>query len=193
MSILKSAIFAAASAVSLTGAAAMAAVTVVDTDGMDPAVLDSDSSVSIRNNSVVLNGPLVMADNVGSFFTGENFNRVFLSADVNDTTGQPAGIANFTIEFFLDSDLTQTVLGPILLTGPDGAELDAGAIIRTDLPVGVQIFFLATGMGQSIDAAFTGDYNVRLQADAVPVPAAGLLFATALVGGAVARRRRAAQ
>lgn len=183
-------VLAAASALAMGLTAANAAVTVTDTDRTEPYVLDANSSISIRNNDVVLNGPLVEDDNDGSFFTGTNFNRVWLTADVNDTTGSPAGIANFEIEFFTDAAMTQSVLGPILLTGADGAELDPGAILRVDLPTGVEIFFQVTGIGQSTDAAFNGDYNVTLQADAVPVPAAGLLFGTAALGGAIARRKR---
>ncbi|WOI52770.1 VPLPA-CTERM sorting domain-containing protein [Parvularcula sp. LCG005] len=170
--------------------AAQAAVVVTDTDGVGTPMLSPSSAVSIRNSSVVTSGSLVAADNTGSFMTGAFLGNVQMSIDVNDTTGFPAGIRNFTVEFFGDAAQTISLFGPITLTDDSGAEFDPAALYNFALPAGTEVFFQVTGIGQSVNAAFTGDYNIRLLADAVPVPAAAVLFGTAIAGAAAARRRK---
>ena len=62
-----------------------------------------------------------------------------------------------------------------------------------DVMAGEILTFMFDGTAFALNTNFTPGYSVGAFAvDPIPVPAAGLLFGTAAIGGAIARRRRKA-
>ena len=127
-----------------------------------------------------------------SFVIGPDVDDADVSLGVLPAIGQQngaqAGIVNFMAMIFVNG----AEFAMLQITDALGRQdLDNSFIELMNLAAGDQIEIQLTGVAFELrgdDAEYS--VNVFGNAAPVPVPAAGLLFGTAALGGAVARRRR---
>ncbi len=168
--------------------AASAAVMVTGPEGESggvPAVaptLDVGSPVNIDNNDI---SDMDELNDVGSFMVADGIIGGDTAVDVRFGNGLRAGIMNLAITFFVEGMDAQT----FNITDAAGVDIDGNTSFLVDLTPGTMVDFVVTGTVFE-DFGQEANYNINILAQAVPVPAAGLLFGTALVGGAIARRKR---
>jgi hypothetical protein len=98
----------------------------------------------------------------------------------------PAGIENFVVDLLVNGTIVQT----LNVTNAIGRiDFDAAGFTLAGLNPGDVVGLALSG---SVYETFGADanYSINVTANAVPLPAAGLLFGTAALGGALARRKR---
>lgn len=194
MSILKKLSLTAAASAAAFGLATASAAVQVSVNGQapvansaTPATLEVGGTIEFSDNDLtegqVLNETL-------SFVAGANVDTGDVLAAVQygaGTAGRRAGIVNFMATFSVNG----AVVAMSQITDATGRiDFDQANVI------------LALSPGDLVEIALSGTvfefpgfnatYRVGVLGDgnAIPVPAAGLLFGTAVVGAAAARRRR---
>ena len=186
---------AAASALVLGLGAANAAVFVDDGNddnivSADGAVIEAGSGVEFINNDLNLAGAFIPDNNTASVTVGEGVTQVALDFDVDQAlpNGRNArGIANFSLMVVGDMGAEFSLTG---ITDAAG-NLVIPAMNVFDVMAGESLTFMFFGEAFANNTNFTPGYSVGAFAvDPVPLPAAGLLFATAALGGGLARRKR---
>ncbi|MBB4659732.1 PEP-CTERM sorting domain-containing protein [Parvularcula dongshanensis] len=191
MKLRKLSLAAAASVAALGFAAANAGVVVYNEAGYSGAV-EVDPLLTVDGAINILNGDLSKGQD--DFFNGESFTDTGsfevdpgvmpggIFFDVDFAGGVPAGILNM-MATFETSSMSQT----FEITDAAGNLILESAMLMLD--PGETVTFTIMGSvfeSNGADAA----YKITILGEAVPVPAAGVLFGTALVGGAIARRKR---
>ena len=189
---------AAASALALgLGTAANATVfvdqgnsdSVVTTDG---ATIEAGSGVEFINNDLNLAGSFIPDNNTATVTVGAGVSQIALDFDVDQAlpNGRRArGIQNFALMVTGNMGTMFSLSG---ITTADGT-LVIPAMNTFAVVAGETLTFQFFGEAFATNTNFTPGYSVGAFAvDAVPVPAAGLLFATAAIGGGIARRKRKA-
>ena len=187
---------AAASALALgLGTAANATVfvdqgnsdSVVTTDG---ATIEAGSGVEFINNDLNLAGSFIPDNNTATVTVGAGVSQIALDFDVDQAlpNGRRArGIRNFSLSVMGDMGADFTLTG---ITGADG-RLVIPSMNVFDVMEGETLTFMFFGEAFALNTDFTPGYSVGAFAvDPIPVPAAGVLFATAAIGGGLARRKR---
>lgn len=191
---------AAASALALgLGTAANAAVFVQDGDPTGSDVDQSgnfivtDAGVEFINNDLNLAGDFIADNNTATVIVGEGVNRIALDFDVDQAVPngpRARGVYNFSVmvvgnmgsNFRLD-----------MITDPQTGVLMVPSLNEFEVMSGEELTFMFSGTAFANDTNFTPGYSVAaFGVNEVPVPAAGLLFGTAAIGGALARRKRKA-
>ena len=190
---------AAASALALgVSTAANAAVFVQNELGGGTAVgttsgtITQSNGVEFINTDLNLAGDFVADNNEASVLVGEGVTRIALDFDVDQALpngNRARGIQNFSLTVMGDMGTMFSLTG---ITDAAG-----NLIIPTnnvfDVMAGEILTFMFDGTAFALNTNFTPGYSVGAFAvDPIPVPAAGLLFGTAAIGGAIARRRRKA-
>ena len=168
---------------------ASAAVIVSSPNGTD--TLSEGNSIRLDNDDIVGSGDLVVDDNDGTFMVADNISAADGFADVRFSDGSVAGIRNAVITFSVDGLADQS----FQVTNMMGVQLPDTRFLLELIP-GASVSFVVTGQAFSSDNEIA-NYNFLLRGiademDVVPLPAAGLLFLTALGGAGVARSRKKA-
>lgn len=195
-SIKKLSILAASTLALGLGTAANAAVfvqTETANDGLvttDSGTITTDSGVEFVNNDLNLAGSFIADNNMASVLVGEGVTQIALDFDVDQAlpNGRRArGIQNFSLTVMGDMGAMFSLSG---ITAADGT-LIIPSMNTFAVTAGETLMFQFFGEAFATNTNFTPGYSVGAFAvDAVPVPAAGLLFATAAIGGGIARRKR---
>ena len=202
MTTLKTIALAAASVATLGMASASAAVVVSDGNGN---VIDTTNSVSApvlgAGTAFALNfdeGDLVDGQSINetiTFVIGPDVDTADLTIGVLPSTGTllgaQAGISNFMAAISVNGNM----LSMLQVSDATGRQNDTQTFLDLlDISAGDEVTIELTGLvfeNRGDDAEYS--INVfGLAGDPVPVPAAGLLFGTALAGAAASRRKRKA-
>lgn len=151
--------------------------------------LTETNDIDLDNDDIVEDGSLVTADNSGTFDVADNISSADGFADVRFSDGSVAGIENAVITFSVAGLADQS----FQITDAMGVQL-ADTRFLLELIPGAEVSFVVTGTAFSTRGQIA-NYNFTLigipdAVDAVPLPAAGLLFLTALGGAGFARKRK---
>ena len=161
---------------------------VTTTDG----TITTSSGVEFVNTDLNLAGSFVPENNMATVTVGEGVTQIALDFDVDQAqpNGRRArGIQNFSLTVMGDMGANFQLSG---ITDANGF-LVIPAMNTFMVTAGETLMFQFFGDAFANNTSFTPGYSVGAFAvDAVPVPAAGLLFATAAIGGGLARRKRKA-
>ena len=155
-------------------------------------VITTDSGVEFINTELNLAGSFISDNNTADVLVGDGVTRIALDFDVDQAlpNGRRArGIQNFALMVTGNMGTMFSLSG---ITTADGT-LVIPAMNTFAVVAGETLTFQFFGEAFATNTNFTPGYSVGAFAvDAVPVPAAGLLFATAAIGGGIARRKRKA-
>lgn len=159
-------------------------------DANDNLVLTEANSINIDNDGTRVSGELVASDNTGAFTVGEDISAGIATGDVRFSFADgPAGIRNLVVAF------SQEGLADQMFQVTDSVGNQIASTFDLSFIEGAEVTFVAMGTAFSNNGQ-AAEYNFNITAmegaaDAVPLPAAGLLFLTALGGAGFARSRRA--
>lgn len=171
---------------------ANAAVIVTGSDDDSDTTLSEGNDIDLDNDDIVESGQLVTEDNTGTFSVADNIISADGFADVRFSDGSVAGIRNLVITFTVAGLADQS----FQVTNAAGVQFADSRFMLELLP-SVDVSFVVTGeafstRGQIANYNFTLIGNAMEGGDVVPLPAAGLLFLTALGGAGFARSRKKA-
>lgn len=196
---------AAASVVALGFSAASANVVVTDEDRnpmgitvdgvagsfIDAGTLEAGEARNINDDDL---DDMEEIDELIQFVIGEGVGAAPTAFDVTFPQGMDAtvpgeaGILNFTADLIVNDTIVET----LNITNAAGRfNFDESTFSFAGLQVGDVVGIALSGTAYEMLGADAA-YSISVNADAVPVPAAGLLFGTAALAGAAARRKRKA-
>ena len=198
---IKKIALAAASIAALGMASASAAVVVSDGNGaviatdnsLAPPVLGAGTAFALNFDEGDLTD-MQQIDETITFSIGPDVDMADLTLGVLPSTGTElgaqAGIANFMATIFVND----SAVAMLDVSDATGRQIDENTFVELmDLMAGDTVRIELSGLvfeNRGDDAEYS--INVFGSANPVPVPAAGLLFATAAAGAAASRRKRKA-
>lgn len=164
--------------------------------GVSAPVVNVDAGVEFINDDLNLTGPFVLGNNTETVVVGDGVGSIVLDFNVDqaEPNGPAArGIVDFAVMVEGDMGASFMLSG---ITDADGF-LVVPANSNFAVTAGETLTFIFSGTAfatqLAINSGLTPGYSVgAFGVSEVPVPAAGLLFGTAALGGALARRKRKA-
>ncbi|MBB4659733.1 PEP-CTERM sorting domain-containing protein [Parvularcula dongshanensis] len=169
------------------GTAAHAEIVVVS----DSNVVTSTSPVRIENNDVNDGGVLVPANNTIDIVAGADVGLLTFSFDVDQSMPTPEGVGIYDFMLSVNGDMGTT--GMFTITDDEAGNGNQILNLATlGVMPGETLTLVFSGTGFSRDNPFSPQYTAIINGDAIPVPAAGLLFLTAAAGGGLMRKKKKA-